>query len=63
MKNAADYPSIVSPLLASHVRRKQRRHPLPLRIAQPEQVASHTRLLLSNTESATDSNDNLFIEF
>jgi len=41
MQDAADHAPIIHPILAPHVRRQQRPDPLPLLVAQPEQVASH----------------------
>jgi hypothetical protein len=36
MQDAADHPAIISPLLATHVRRQVWLDPPPLLIAQPE---------------------------
>jgi hypothetical protein len=38
MQDAADHPTVVRPFLAAHVGRKQRLDPLPLIVAQPEQI-------------------------
>lgn len=63
MQNAADHPTVVRPFLAAHISRKQRLDPLPLIVAQPEQVAPHLLCSLDRRESATDSNRNRFIGF
>jgi hypothetical protein len=41
MQDAADHPPVINPILAAHVRRKQRLNPPPLIVAQPEQIAPH----------------------
>jgi hypothetical protein len=63
MQDAADHPTVVRPFLAAHISRKQRLDPLPLIVAQPEQVAPHLLCSLDRRESATDSNRNRFIGF
>jgi hypothetical protein len=63
MQDAADHPTVVGPFLAAHIGRKQRLDPLPLIVAQPEQIGPHRLCSLDRRESATDSNSNRFIGF
>jgi hypothetical protein len=41
MQNTADHAAIIHAIFAAYVRRQKRLDPLPLRIIQPKQVASH----------------------
>jgi hypothetical protein len=41
MKDAADHPAIVYPILAPYIGRQKGLDPLPLFVAQPKQVAPH----------------------
>jgi len=64
MQNAADHPAIIDAIFPAHVRGQKRLDPLPLLVAQPEQVASHDlRSNLQSSESLSDSPLKPFIEF
>jgi hypothetical protein len=63
MQNAADHPTIIDPLFATHIAWQMRFDPRPLLIAQPVQTASHLLCSLARTESLSDPLSNLFIGF
>jgi len=65
MKDAADHPAVINPILAAYIRRQIGFDLPPLIVTQPKQIAAHlsSPRITELRESATDSASNDFIGF
>ena len=65
MDDPADHPPVIDTRFAPHVRGKKWANPVPLLVAKPKKIASHhaSPNHFADSESATDSDDNMFIGY